>query len=229
MKCDKTNACSYNPKQHKPYQDRVRNYTRQPVREGDHGICPYRIDGNCTLELLQLKRLAELRKIITDYKVYAEKASKGILFYREETLHDNLIKYAGATIEKLTNPKTSVSNHYIFGIDIKKKNPTSDDLREYVKGFVNYHLDRIDKNFFYYAGLLECFDQIKITKLPLRITLWGDIDNFNDPSIYDWQSDDDLEFHTWFYKETEINGVKVCLHIRETKPVKNDGELNTER
>lgn len=229
MKCKYDNACSHNPKRHREGQEIARNYGRQPVREWEHLPCPFRINGQCENKSVQIMRFKECRKIIKDYKIFLEKSSKGIKFYREETLCENLEKYCGAKIEYLKNPKDQQQNGwFIFGLNLKKKNPTTDDLREYVKGFVKYHLDHINKSFIYYTGLLECFDIIRITKLPLRIVLWGEIDNFNDPDIYNWEYQDS-NLDTWFYKETEVNGVKVGIHIKEKKPLLKEGELNTER
>ena len=122
------------------------------------------------------------------------------------------------------NPKLGRTDWFV-----KLKDWKDGTLYEYLSGFIDYNLEYISLISLNYHKLVDRFDMVKITKLPLRITLFGEIENFNDPDIYNWQSCDDENGDTWFYKDTTVHNVKVCIHIRETKPVKNDGEFNTER
>lgn len=225
MKCNKTNACLGNPNRKSQKDDLARNYSRQPIREHEHGECPFRKNGKCTSDDMQIKRIRLLRQTIKDYRVYADEVKQGIGFKYEFTLKENLTKY-GFKVKELVNPKNpNERNMYAFGLTGYKGGTVYD----YLEGLVAYQLDKIDPTFISYVDLLKkFFIKANLWSDGIKIELYGNFEDFNDESILNWESE--FGFDTrWYGKEFMIGKTKVQVNIRETLPPKKDGELNNER
>lgn len=224
MKCTEDNRCISNPKRYDPAKH-ARNTLKKPVQYWEHGDCPYRKDGNCNSVGRQLARIERLRDVVRKYRAFLETTKDWKIVKENISFRDqNFIRSIGGEITSFNNPKLGRTDWFV-----KLKDWKDGTLYEYLSGFIDYNLEYISLISLNYGKLVDRFDMVKITKLPLRITLFGEIENFNDPDIYNWQSCDDENGDTWFYKDTTVHNVKVCIHIRETKPVKDDGEFNTER
>ena len=63
------------------------------------------------------------------------------------------------------------------------------------------------------AELLGDFDVVKITKN--TVYLLGEIDNFEDKTFHNFDSEPDGIGNVWLTKEYEQNGIKFSLNIRE--------------
>lgn len=224
MKCKNDNACNHNPLRYNP-EKHARNIYKNPVKYHEHGECPYRNEGNCNCIEKQIIRIEQLRDQVIKYRAFIE-ATKGWKIVKEHiSFRDqNFIRSIGGEITSFNNPKLGRTDWFV-----KLKDWKDGTLYEYLSGFIDYNLEYISLISLNYGKLVDRFDMVKITKLPLRITLFGEIENFNDPDIYNWQSGNDEDGNTWFYKDTTVHNVKVCIHIRETKPSRKEGEFNTER
>jgi hypothetical protein len=178
---------------------------------------------------MHILRIGFLRNEVLKYRTYLEKKSKGVYFARayEHDVARKVEKYA--KVEMLSNPRDPKDNgFYVFGLAGYK----GSDMDEFLKGLIDYWLNKITKELIYYNWLSEKFDMIKIVswKDGIKIELFGDIENFNDDDIYNWSdTDQDTDFNKWYSKQFEIDGVKVNVNIREKASFKEDGELNNER
>lgn len=224
MKCSKSNACLGNPNRKSQKDDLARNYSRQPIRDHEHGECPYRKDGKCMSENMQIKRIRLLRDTIKDYRVYVNEVKHGIAFRYEFSLKENLIKY-GFKVKELVNPKNlNERGFYVFGLTGYK----GGSLNDYLEGLVSYQLDRITPPFVSLSILKKFKMNAKQDFDETKIQLCGNLEDFNDESIFSWETE--INFDTrWYGKEFMIGKTKVQVNIRETLPPKKDGEFNTER
>jgi len=222
MKCYEDNRCMSNPKRYEP-DKHARNTFKRPVQYWEHGECPYRKDGNCLSIGRQIARIERLRDVVRKYRDFLEK-TKGWKIVKENIsfTDETFIRSIGGEITSFNNPKLGRTDWFV-----KLKDWKSGTLQDYLNGFVSRNLEYIGNISINYSDLVKRFDMIKITDK--KIELFGEIENFNDDSIFNWQSGNDEDGNTWFYKDTTVHNVKVCIHIRETKPVKDDGEFNTER
>jgi hypothetical protein len=210
MKCDANNTCSFNPLRYDPYKH-DRNTFKNPVKYHEHGECPYRVDGACKCIKKQVARIRQLRDQAIKYWGFLEaikgwKIVKENISFRDETF----IRSIGGEITSFNNPKLGRTDWYVKLNDWK-----SGTLQDYLNGFVSRNLEYIGNISINYFDLVKRFDMIKITDK--KIELFGELENFNDDSIFDWNTDEDVEFNTWFSKEFWINGKRVIVNIREVK------------
>jgi hypothetical protein len=210
MKCTEDNRCISNPKRYDPAKH-ARNTLKKPVQYWEHGDCPYRKDGNCNSVGRQLARIERLRDVVRKYRAFLEtikdwKIVKENISFRDQ----NFIRSIGGEITSFNNPKLGRTDWFV-----KIKDWKSGTLQDYLGGFVSRNLEYIGNISMNYSDLVKRFDMIKITDK--KIELFGELDNFNDNSIFDWNTDEDVEFNTWFSKEFTVNGKRVIVNIREVK------------
>lgn len=210
MKCKSDNACLSNPLRYDPYKH-GRNTFRNPVKYYEHGECPYRIDGMCNCVSLQVARIKTLRNQVIKYWGFLE-AIKGWKIVKENISFsdENFIRSIGGEVTSFNNPKLGRTDWYV-----RLSGWKSGTLQDYLKGFVSRNLEYIGDISINYSDLLKRFDMIKITDN--KIQLFGELENFNDDSVFNWDTDEDVEFNTWFSKEFKVNGKRVIINIREVK------------
>lgn len=210
MKCYEDNRCLSNPLRYDPAKH-ARNTLRRPVQYSEHGECPYRKNGLCHCVGLQVARIRILREQVRKYRVYLETV-KGWKIVNENIsfTDENFIRSIGGEITSFNNPKLGRTDWYV-----KLKNWKSGTLQDYLNGFILRNLEYIGNISINYSDLLKRFDMIKITDN--KIQLFGELENFNDDSIFDWDTDEDVEFNTWFSKEFKVSGKRVIVNIREVK------------
>jgi hypothetical protein len=210
MKCYEDNRCLSNPLRYDPAKH-ARNTLRRPVQYSEHGECPYRKNGLCHCVGLQVARIRILREQVKKYRVYLETV-KGWKIVKENIsfTDENFIRSIGGEVTSFNNPKLGRTDWYV-----RLSGWKSGTLQDYLNGFVSRDLEYIGDISINYSDLLKRFDMIKITDK--KIELFGELENFNDDSVFNWDTDEDVEFNTWFSKEFKVNGKRVIVNIREVK------------
>lgn len=220
MKCYEDNRCLSNPLRYDPAKH-ARNTLRRPVQYSEHGECPYRKNGLCHCVGLQVARIRILREQVRKYRVYLETV-KGWKIVNENIsfTDENFIRSIGGEITSFNNPKLGRTDWYVNLSGWK-----SGTLQDYLKGFVSYHMKEI-LNYAKESPILDKFTTITKEKWSdgIKLRLMGDVENFNDPDVYNWENEED-ENHIWYFKEVD----NIRMIIRETKPFRKEGEFNTER
>lgn len=218
MKCNKDNSCYYNPKRHKEGQELARSYIRQPVRDHEHGTCPFRVNGMCESVEHQIDKLKRLRSYRNKVKGYVQ------IEYNPSYI-DNLFKMFKGFFINITNPVSRVKEFWYkppYGVNIGFK---GGDIGKFLNGIVDYHIDKI-RDYDVPPSLLKGFDRVIMEKGEIR--LFADLENFNDESIFNYEKTED-ENDFWYEKTLQKGDWKVKIFIREPKPLRKEGEFNTER
>lgn len=225
MKCKYDNACIHNPKRHREGQEIARNYTRQPVRDHEHKDCPYRVEGMCESKDNQIERIKSLRGLVRSLRDYRKKTSGYVQIEYNTSDIDNLFKMFKGFFINIVNPVSRNKEFWYkppYGVNIGFK---GGDIGKFLNGIVEYQISKI-KDYDIPVSLLKGFDRVIMESGEIR--LFANLENFNDESIFSYEKAED-ENNIWYEKEIQKGIWKVRIFIRETKPVKNDGELNTER
>ena len=220
MKCTEDNRCISNPKRYDPAKH-ARNTLKKPVQYWEHGDCPYRKDGNCNSVGRQLARIERLRDVVRKYRAFLETTKDWKIVKENISFRDqNFIRSIGGEITSFNNPKLGRTDWFV-----KLKDWKSGTLQDYLNGFVSYHYKEIS-DYAKSTQLLDRFTMITKEKWSdgIKLRLMGDIEDFNDPDIFNWETDED-EDYIWYYKEVD----NIRMIIRETKPSRKEGEFNTER
>ncbi len=220
MKCTEDNRCISNPKRYDPAKH-ARNTLKKPVQYWEHGDCPYRKDGNCNSVGRQLARIERLRDVVRKYRAFLETTKDWKIVKENISFRDqNFIRSIGGEVTSFNNPKLGRTDWFV-----KLKDWKSGTLQDYLNGFVSYHYKEIS-DYAKSTQLLDRFTMITKEKWSdgIKLRLMGDIEDFNDPDIFNWETDED-EDYIWYYKEVD----NIRMIIRETKPSRKEGEFNTER
>jgi hypothetical protein len=225
MKCSSNNSCPYNPKRHREGQEIARSYTRQPVRDSDHGNCPFRINGMCESVEHQIVRIKNLRSLVKSLRDYRNKIKGYVQIEYNQSDIDNLFKMFKGFFINITNPVSKIKEFWYkppYGVDIGFK---GGEIGKFLNGIVEYQISKI-KDYDVPVSLLKGFDRVIMERGEIR--LFAELKNFNDQSIFNYDKDDDEE-NIWYQKEIQKGIWKVRIFIRETRPFRKEGELNTER
>ena len=220
MKCNQNNTCIYNPLRYNP-EKHARNVYKNPIKYSEHGECPHRKDGNCFNNELQVAHIAKLRNTIIRHRAFLIATADYVKVDEHISYTDEkFIKSIGGEVTTFHNPKLGRTDRYV-----KINGWKSGTVKDYLKGFVSYLLAE-SFNYAKHTPILDKFTSINIEKWSdgVKVRLMGDIEDFNDPDIFNWETDED-EDYIWYCKQVD----NIRMMIREPKPLKKEGELNTER